>query len=723
MSADPFAPIAGGAEPAPAKPKLASTSIMPVPDGAPTAPASHPKLGKPSKRWEYRDAAGALLGYACRFDTGEGKEFRPLTYARRGTATEWRWETWSGKRPLYGLQGLAQRPDAPVVITEGEKAADAATGLLPAMAVVTSPGGAKSAGKADWSVLRGRQVTVWPDSDIAGLDYAQAVAKAAIAAGALGVAIVSPPSGNKVGWDAADALEEGWDEARAGALVAAAKPAQHKTTAKGGNGRAEGADEDDGGKRVPQSTVLLQLCEFCELWHDADQIAYATFPINERRENAEIRSTRFRLWLCGIYFRETGSAIRSQAYEDTVRVLEARAINDGPQYEPFLRIGHHNKNIYVDLGDPTWRAVEITRDEIKLVENPPVKFVRSPAMRPLSEPELGYDIDLLRSFINVSDDDFVLVVAWLVMAFRPKGPYPILVVQGEQGTGKSFVSRLLRDLIDPRAAPNRGAPKEDRDLVVSAAKSWVMTFDNLSYVANWLSDALCRLSTGSGFATRTLHSDREETIFEAARPIILNGIEQLTDRADLADRAVIIHLLPITQKSRRTEDEVLADFEQQRPFILGALLNAIRSAIANAGSVHLEELPRMADFAKFVTAAEPGLGWDKHTFINTYISNRKRAADATFEADAVAMAIYKFVCELPAGVWEGSATNLLPLVALSATDAARNAKTWPSTPTVFGNLLSRATPLLANKGVTVDRHHSTSRKITLTYKPPDELCL
>jgi putative DNA primase/helicase len=140
-------------------------------------------------------------------------------------------------------------------------------------------------------------------------------------------------------------------------------------------------------------------------------------------------------------------------------------------------------------------------------------------MRSLPEPEGGSSIEELRRFVNVrSDDDFTLVVAWLVMALRPRGPYPTPVANGEQGSGKSvFCRMLLRSLVDPSAAPIRAIAKDDRDLIVSAINSWVLAFDNLSTILGWLSDALCRLATGGGFATRMLHTDHEEMIFEGAR--------------------------------------------------------------------------------------------------------------------------------------------------------------------------------------------------------------
>lgn len=199
----------------------AMTLVTPVPTDAPPPPIAHPTIGKPTAQWTYTDASGAPLGYVLRFDLDGAKEFRPLTLWRLHAdgKLSWRWESWPDKRPLYGLERLAARPSAPVVVCEGEKATDAATSLLPGFVAVTSPNGSKSAAKADWLPLKGRAVTVWPDADPAGLTYAQDVAKLVIATGALAVAIVSPPTGVIVGWDAANALTDGWDQHRTDALI------------------------------------------------------------------------------------------------------------------------------------------------------------------------------------------------------------------------------------------------------------------------------------------------------------------------------------------------------------------------------------------------------------------------------------------------------------------------------------------------------------------------
>jgi putative DNA primase/helicase len=137
---NPFAPVnASARRAANVKPKF--SIVVPVPHDAPPPPAEHFRLGEPIAIWTYTAATGSAIGYVLRFDSADGKQFRPLTLWRSeaGGKPEWRWESWPPKRPLFGLQRLAERPSAPVVVTEGEKAADAAAMLLACYVVVTSP--------------------------------------------------------------------------------------------------------------------------------------------------------------------------------------------------------------------------------------------------------------------------------------------------------------------------------------------------------------------------------------------------------------------------------------------------------------------------------------------------------------------------------------------------------------------------------------------------------
>jgi hypothetical protein len=186
--------------------------------------------------------------------------------------------------------------------------------------------------------------------------------------------------------------------------------------------------------------------------------------------------------------------------QTALSLCEARAFFDGPQREVFTRIGGANGQIYIDLANERWQAIEISSTGWKVLDSKevPVRFRRAPGMLPLPEPKAGGSIDELRLFLNVkSDNDFELALAWLLAAMRDKGPYPVLALMGEQGSAKTSFATILRSLIDPSTAPLRSFPREDRDLFIAASNGWVVGYDNVSRIPSWLSDALCRLAAAA----------------------------------------------------------------------------------------------------------------------------------------------------------------------------------------------------------------------------------
>jgi hypothetical protein len=138
------------------------------------------------------------------------------------------------------------------------------------------------------------------------------------------------------------------------------------------------------------------------------------------------------------------------------------------------------------------------------------------------------------------------------------------------------------------------------------------------------------LSTGGGFAVRANYTDAEEAIFQATRPVILNGIEQRAVRGDALDRAIVVELQRIAAHERRTEEPIYQEFHQIRPGVIGVLLTAVSTALRRVDEVRTQfsTLPRMADFAAWVAAAEPGLGWPDDTFARAY-TRALRAATFT----------------------------------------------------------------------------------------------
>ncbi|HTW51429.1 MAG TPA: hypothetical protein VME45_05995 [Stellaceae bacterium] len=656
--------------------------ISPAPDGAVPPPAKHPKLGEPSRRWAYLDATGRVLGFVLRFDQQNGtKEIRPLVFAEhRKHGRQWRWLAFPKPgRPLYGLDRLAARPDAPVVVCEGEKSADAASQLLPGYVAVTSPGGSKAAKAANWSALRGRKVTIWRDADEAGESYAADVTELLSKLSPRpAVAVITPPEDVAEGWDAADALSQGWTTTRAGALVATARPASE----------VKGATTGQAHK--PAAGLMLDFIGEIEPWHSPEDISYATATVDDHRENLEIGSRAFRAWLYCRVFEATGKAPPADAVEAAVRLADALALR-GPCHPTWRRVGEREGKIYLDLCGARWRAVEIDVTGWRLVATAPCKFLQARGAEALPEPEAGEMIDNLREFSNVeSDGDFRLICAFLAAALRPHGPYPVLMISGEQGSSKSTLARVLRALIDPNVSPIRSAPKEERDLIVSASNAWVLCYDNLSGIPAWLADAFCRLSTGGGFATRANYTDRDQVLFSGQRPIMLNGIGDLAGRSDLAERGLPVFLPAIPNDQRREESEFWAVFEAARPGILGALLDAVVAGLRHLPDTKLDRRPRMADFATFAEACGPGFGWDLGEFIAAYEESAADAAAAAAEASPLLPVIEAVLARsgLDAAGFDGTAAELLDRLGTVAGEK-QHARWYPGTASALGSALTR----------------------------------
>ena len=396
---------------------------------------------------------------------------------------------------------------------------------------------------------------------------------------------------------------------------------------------------------MSSTDVLLNVATAARLFHASDGTGFADLIIDGHRETWPLRSKRFQAWLRQQYYERTWDAPSPAALNAALNVLEAQAQFDGPQRKVSVRLAEQDGLIYLDLADEFWRCVEIGPNGWRIAEDPPVRFRRSAGMQPLPLPVRGGSIESLGPFLNLaSENDFVLVVAWLLGALRAGGPYPVLAIAGEQGSAKTVLSKLLRALIDPSVAPVRALPRDERELFIAASNGHVLAFDNLSGLPPWLSDTLCRLTSGGAFSTRRLFTDQDEILFAAARPIILNGIEEVITRPDLADRAILLMLAPIAERQRRPETALWREFELARPRILGALLDAAAHGVRMLPQVRLRRLPRMADFALWATACESAFR-PAGTLEAAYTSNRRDAIENVVDADLVAARVREMMAD------------------------------------------------------------------------------
>jgi len=632
---------------------------------------------------KYLDERREILYEVVRFSPKDFSQRRP-----DGTGG-WIYNLKGVRRVLYRLPDVAAvaSQGRRIYVVEGEKDADAITAL--GLTATTSSGGAGRWRPEHAETLAGAEIIVVADKDARGRAHAQAIAHSCRAT-AKSVKVLELP-GDQVK-DASDFLSAGGTKADLERIADEAPAEDPKNVASGAANAAQ---------RKSQSSRLVELCADVELFHARDGEAYGTVAVNGHHETWPVRSSVFRDVLRRRYFDAHHAVPGAQPLGEAVDLIAARARFNGETRVVDLRLAGHKGRIYLDLCNDDWQVVEIDPDNWRVVTDAPVRFRRARGMLPLPTPTPGGSLDLLRPFLNVGDDQrrWKLIVGWLVGLFRPAGPYALLAVSGEQGSAKTTQGRILRALHDPNESPDRTTPRSELDLAIAARNARIIVLDNLSGLKPWLSDGLARLATGSGRTTRRLFTDDEESIFHACRPILLNGIAEVPTRSDLLDRSLVVDLPRIPDERRQLESELWPAFELARPAILGALLTAASCALCRERTVTLPGWPRMADFARWVTAAEPALGWQPGSFMEAYTTNRTASHELALDFAAIYAPLQVLI---DTGAWQGTASQLLAVLAAKVDEAVIRQEGWPKSPRALSALLRDLTPNLRAVGIGIE---------------------
>jgi hypothetical protein len=463
--------------------------------------------------------------------------------------------------------------------------------------------------------------------------------------------------------------------------------------------RAEGSTDLE---RPNAMRALSRLTSTARLFRSADGRYCAQVEVGDRLEIYGLRSSGFRDWVIDGFLKDEPEPPSGWAIRRVIGMLEAKARFTAGIPEVFVRVGWEagggrdvESTYFLDLGDSTGRAVAIRDDGWSLVARPNVHFRRPEGLLPLPVPALDGSIDLLRQYVNLTEPDFRLMIAWLTAALRPVGPYPVLVLNGEQASGKSTLARILRMLIDPQACPVLALPGSTRDLMATALNGWMIVYENITTLAGWFSDCVCQLAFGGGIASRTLFTNDERSVIYAQRPMMLVGIDDFVQRGDLRDRSVFLNLRAIRGSDRRSERSFWPAFQADYPRILGGVLDAIAGGMRELPSVHLKDLPRMADYAEWGEATGRALGWGAGSFLSAYHENRKRATEPLLDDSPVATMVFA-LARLGAN-WTGTMQKLYNSITM--TRGVPIGPKFPKDVSSFGAELRRIAPQLRVHGI------------------------
>jgi len=453
------------------------------------------------------------------------------------------------------------------------------------------------------------------------------------------------------------------------------------------------SDDDAPGERKSTATELIEqaLADY-DLKLSGSGEAFAV-PKDGPRVPLLLRGghTSLRASLAREYFKRNERAAPQQALSDAMGTLDGFAQETEPT-TLHQRVAEHDGAHWLDLGDNTGRAVRVTSRGWTIETSAPVYFRRTPLTSALPAPEPGSSISLLWEWLHVTEDDRPLILAWIVAAFWPDIPHPIVGLYGEQGSGKTTNLRVLVQLIDPSPVPYRKPPKDADSWVTAAAGSLVVGLDNLSTVTGWLSDTLCRAVTGEGDVRRQLYTDSSLAVFSFRRLIAITGIDLGSVPGDFAERQLPITLDVIPEDARRTESSMWADWEEVHPKLLGAVLDLVAGVAGVLPTVHAPRLPRMADYARILAAVDQLHGTNG---FERYLGAQGRMAVDTLAGDPFITAVIERIT----AAWEGTAAELL--AALDVSDAVRRSKLWPDNARAVTQRLRRQAPVMRKTGWTV----------------------
>lgn len=459
-----------------------------------------------------------------------------------------------------------------------------------------------------------------------------------------------------------------------------------------------GIEEPDSKGRGPsQASQLAALArEKYDLFMSEDGRPYGVKKDGANTVYALRGKAGLRSHLARMYTDANGGSVPSQsALADAMTVLEGVAA-DAPPRQLHIRVARHEDQIIVDLATPEGRCVSISPHGWRREGSAPVLFRRSGAMKPLPEPiSDGDGLAKLQDLLNTDEEGFHLLVAWLIACFIPDLPHPILTFRGEQGTGKSYAAKMVIGIIDPSGAPKRTAPRDIKAWATQAFNSWALCLDNVSIIADWLSDALCRAVTGDGIVDRALYTDDDVVVLEFRRVLAMTTIDAGALAGDLAERLVTIELHTIPDAKRREENEMDQAYADAHASILASLFDLLAEVLKVLPKVVLKERPRMADFARILAAVDQVQGWNT---MDTYKASARDAVADVLDGEPFAQAVVAMVDRAgPEGL---TLTTQEILDKVPTPD--KPPKKWPKDSTRAGGQLKRLAPALRTIGIEVD---------------------
>ena len=426
--------------------------------------------------------------------------------------------------------------------------------------------------------------------------------------------------------------------------------------------------------------------------------------------------------LIRLHHKSEGKILKKQDISDITDQLASHAEIYGVQQNVWTRVAPIQNGIEIDVCDPHNTRITVTNEGVKVIANgSKTLFTPNPLAKPMVIPAEQGDLSKLKKYINVNDVDFTLFVAWLSYTLaHPKthsSKFVILVLLGDQGTGKSLISRYaINTLIDPCQIDLQKIPTNAKDLAVAAQYAHVLCFDNVRYISQQMSDTFCIASTGGGISGRALYTDDTQHVNKIHVALVLNGIHSFITQSDLAQRCLTLRTRSINENNRQSEEAMQQAFDAELPTILRGILDLIAGIFRELPTVTASHPERMIDFVYWLAAMEKVQGVPEGVYQSVYSERMNDDQLETLLDNSLAARIVEFSQTTTGQDWEGTPAELLTQLEKTVSPRIINSKDWPRNAIALSKRLVSLKASLQSQGISVELHRGKQRLITIQSK-------